>query len=290
LSERGFTLIELLIACGLLLVVTSAVVTITVPLRDGVERSLGVADLTGGSRVVLERLAAEVREATSAAAIGGGRMLLDRVFPAIAPLSDVDSGVSGSPNRAIRITRIPWLASQGSLRVPVAAGSTVLQLETAAACSAIGFACGLSAGTSALLHDQSQALLVTVQSVANGGIVLLSAPLTLAFPAGAVIAAASTTVYGVRPEPDGSFKLVRATLASEQPLLQSIVDFEVTVAGDDAIRVRQVDFRLRVEAASASLRGPAGRLFRRAGTSTQIRRWVPDVELRMSIATRSALQ
>jgi hypothetical protein len=54
----------------------------------------------------------------------------------------------------------------------------------------------------------------------------------------------------------------------------------------DLFRVRRLDIRLRVEAASATLRGPAGPLFRRAGTATQAARWVPDIELRASIALR----
>ncbi len=53
----------------------------------------------------------------------------------------------------------------------------------------------------------------------------------------------------------------------------------------DLFRVRRVDVRLRVEAPSAMLRGPAGRLFSHAGTAaTTPLRWVPDREITVSIA------
>ncbi len=55
----------------------------------------------------------------------------------------------------------------------------------------------------------------------------------------------------------------------------------------DLLRARRVDIRLRVEAASADLRGPAGVLFTRAGRATRAARWLPDIELRASVALRS---
>ena len=58
----------------------------------------------------------------------------------------------------------------------------------------------------------------------------------------------------------------------------------------DLLRIRGVDVRLRVEAASATLRGSAARLFQRPGTEQNAGRWVPDVELRTRIAVRNAGQ
>ena len=56
----------------------------------------------------------------------------------------------------------------------------------------------------------------------------------------------------------------------------------------DLLRIRGVEVRMRVEAASAALRGPSARLFRRPGTEQNAGRWVPDVELRARIALRNA--
>jgi hypothetical protein len=55
----------------------------------------------------------------------------------------------------------------------------------------------------------------------------------------------------------------------------------------DLLRVNAIDLRLRVEAASAVLRGPAGRLFRRPGTERNASRWVPDVEMRLTVRIRN---
>ena len=139
----------------------------------------------------------------------------------------------------------------------------------------------------AILSDGLHAQSVIINAVAAGGIVRLAAPLTSAFAAGSVLASTSVTAYGLRPEPDGAFRLVRAASGIEQPLLDGVVDFAVSVRGADSLHPRQVDFTLRVQASSPAMRGPAGRLFRRAGTAQRSASWVPDVEIRTTVALRN---
>jgi hypothetical protein len=55
----------------------------------------------------------------------------------------------------------------------------------------------------------------------------------------------------------------------------------------DLLRVRAIAVTLRLQAASAALRGPAGVLFAYGGTATSARRWVPDVEVRVQVAPRN---
>jgi hypothetical protein len=55
----------------------------------------------------------------------------------------------------------------------------------------------------------------------------------------------------------------------------------------DLLRVRRVSVTLRVQAAAASLRGPAGSLFRRAGTASSAARYVPDLEVHFDVAPRN---
>jgi prepilin-type N-terminal cleavage/methylation domain-containing protein len=55
----------------------------------------------------------------------------------------------------------------------------------------------------------------------------------------------------------------------------------------DMLRVRRVGVRLRVQVASADLRGPAGVLFTRGGTSRDNRRLVPDQEIRFEVTPRN---
>lgn len=55
----------------------------------------------------------------------------------------------------------------------------------------------------------------------------------------------------------------------------------------DLIRLRRIDIELRVEALAPGLRGPAGQLFSRPGTSfLSPARWVPDRALAISISLR----
>ena len=55
----------------------------------------------------------------------------------------------------------------------------------------------------------------------------------------------------------------------------------------DLLRIRRVHVVVRVEAADASLRGPAGPLFLRAGSATSPRTLVPDQEIEFDIAPRN---
>ena len=55
----------------------------------------------------------------------------------------------------------------------------------------------------------------------------------------------------------------------------------------DLLRIRRIDVTLRVQSAVAALRGPAGILFSNGGTSRGGARWVPDQEVRFSVAPRN---
>jgi hypothetical protein len=55
----------------------------------------------------------------------------------------------------------------------------------------------------------------------------------------------------------------------------------------DLLRVRRVRARIRVQAAAAAFRGSAGRLFARAGVSTSMERFAPDVRLELDVAPRN---
>ena len=282
----GFTTIELLIATALLLTVTASVAALATPVRDAVERSLGRTDLTGGSRFALDRLAADLRHAGSPPAVVPGAARFETLVATIVPLADLDSGVVQSPGRAIRTVSVPYLAPQGVISAAVASGAIQLPLDPGAPCTAVNAACGFRPGMLALLFDEIAAQFVTVQSVGTAGEVCLVSPLTRSAAAGAVLTAIEITTVGLRADADGSWRLVRRKQGSEQPVLDHVVSFEVETSGLDPLHVTRVDLRLRLETASAAMRGPAGDLFRRAGTSRRAHQWVPDVELRTSIAPR----
>jgi len=55
----------------------------------------------------------------------------------------------------------------------------------------------------------------------------------------------------------------------------------------DLLRIRKVRVTLRVQAANASLRGPAGTLFTRGGTSRGSERFIPDHEIKFDVVARN---
>jgi hypothetical protein len=55
----------------------------------------------------------------------------------------------------------------------------------------------------------------------------------------------------------------------------------------DLLRVRSIGVSLRVQAALASLRGPAGQLFLHAGTASAASRWAPDISIRFRVSPRN---
>jgi prepilin-type N-terminal cleavage/methylation domain-containing protein len=85
--------------------------------------------------------------------------------------------------------------------------------------------------------------------------------------------------------PSSAMAAMTGTLLTDGPWCPDVVT--PSAFDGDLLRIRRVDIRLRVEASSAALRGPAGRLFRRAGSALQGGRWVPDVELRLSVTSRN---
>lgn len=68
-----------------------------------------------------------------------------------------------------------------------------------------------------------------------------------------------------------------------------VVDHVVKLAFEHlgSPRTRHVRVTLRVEAAAASLRGPAGPLFTRGGTSTTAERYLPDREVQFDVTPRN---
>jgi prepilin-type N-terminal cleavage/methylation domain-containing protein len=55
----------------------------------------------------------------------------------------------------------------------------------------------------------------------------------------------------------------------------------------DLLRIRKIGVTLRVQAAAASLRGPASALFAHGGTSRGGSKWVPDQEIRFTVSPRN---
>jgi hypothetical protein len=287
MTARGFTLIELLIAAAVVMAIGGALAAMVAPLGSALDRTHALADMDAGTRAVTRQLTADVQLAGSGASVGLPNARLARVLPPVALLRDLESGDVFLPATAVRLTYVPQFAAQGVLKLAAAAGDTRVQLETVSRC-ATGFpACGFRVGQRALLYTSAAVSSVTVDAAVDDT-VTLSSPLAVPFPVGAVLAEFVSVSYGTRPAADGSQRLVRISSGgAEQPMLDHVVAFTLTTDTGNPLEVGRLSWLLRVEAPSVAFRGPAGPLFRRAGTATRPRAWIPDVEQRMVVAVRN---
>ena len=288
MNARGISLIELLVACALVALLGGAVAALARPLRDTLARSDASAQLEPAGRAALETIAADLREAGAGAAVADRQWRLSAVLATALPLANLDSNDAVQRGGALRIRRSPTGGAQTTLRANAAAGGAVLLVETAGRCTGGPPWCGFRPGDACVLYSADAAELVSVAAVA-AGVVFVSRPLAMAFPTGAALAAIVTNTYGIRQAIDGSRILVRISPGgAEQPMLDNVIEFEAASDAANLLETTRISVRLRIEAPSAILRGPAGYLFRRAGSATSARQWVPDVEMLLSVALRQA--
>jgi hypothetical protein len=81
--------------------------------------------------------------------------------------------------------------------------------------------------------------------------------------------------------------LRRASEQSDVPVVDHVVGLSLSyVGGGEGEKPLRVRVRLRIEAAPASLRGPAGPLFVNGGTSTASERWLPDQSIEFDVSPR----
>jgi hypothetical protein len=64
-------------------------------------------------------------------------------------------------------------------------------------------------------------------------------------------------------------------------------DVSIGAFDADLLKIRRVRVTLRVQAARATLRGPAGVLFTHGGTASSMERYLPDREIRVDVAPRN---
>ncbi|MCU1385084.1 MAG: hypothetical protein JWL71_3781 [Acidobacteria bacterium] len=114
---------------------------------------------------------------------------------------------------------------------------------------------------------------------------------TTAYPAGESCLFTSAADTGVQVPrlatlgPDDRLVLLTATQLTDGPWCPDETNANRWDA--DLLRIRTVAVTVRVEAALAALRGPAGVLFTNAGTSTGSPMWAPDLEVSFQVAPRN---
>jgi hypothetical protein len=287
MSTRGISLIEVLLACALVALIAGAIAALAGPLRRAQARSDAGTQLEPSGRAALETIVSDLREGGADPEVAERPWRLSPLVLSATPLENLDTTDPVNRGGAVRIRRTLSGRAQGVLSANAAAGTTIVLLDTSTRCAGGPPACSFVRGDVCVLYDGAAAESVSVFGV-GAGTVFLARPLINTFTVGAVLATVDTTRYGTRPAAGGSRQLVRISAGgAEQPMLDNVVDFEVTSNTLDPSQATQLSVRLRLEAPLAALRGPPGYLFRRGGQAVDARQWLPDVQLLFTVALRN---
>jgi type II secretory pathway pseudopilin PulG len=293
-TDTGFSLVELTVAAAVLLLVTASLIALSVPSQGLFSAQSEVADVQQRLRVAADTLSRDLLVA------GAG------LNYSVAPILPYRSGLRNSdPPGTYRTDTITTVYVARNIGAIV---SSTYTLKTDAV-----------AGTSQLMAYDGTANpdVPVVDNVVGLSFDYYGDPQpptmrkALADPVG------PWTTYGAPPAAsavapfaagenctfvnDGS-PLPAPRLAafgrSDEPLVKLTVaeltdgpwcpDDGAAARWDaDLLRVRRVGVTLRVQAAMASLRGPAGLLFANGGTARSAVKWVPDQEIRFDVAPRN---
>jgi type II secretory pathway pseudopilin PulG len=309
-DQRGFTLVELLVSATITLAITGALLVAMSP-ADGVFSSeLEAADEQQRLRVAAGVLFKDLAQA-------------EAVFPAHRAAADGSSPGSFRSDAVTVYASSPWAETTLASALPAQSGSA--RINISAGCPLNDAVCGLSDARTVLVSDDTGAAdLYRVDDVLELEPVLAlrhtlpDSPKVYA--AGSRIAGAVVRSYYLKTDlagdtvqlfredgdgrpgvpvvdhvtalafeyfsgsPDALNRLEPSTLADGPWVPDSLSPNRFDA---DLLRVRSIGVTLRVEAALASLRGPAGPLFSRGGTSRRGSRFLPDLQVRLQIVPRN---
>ena len=306
MNERGYTIVELVVASAVLLGVMTAVTTL---LHDGLAAAPMIdehADLQQRARVSFDRLSADIAQV--AAGPRGGP--LTRVVAAVLPRAGGAAAASANDD-VLSVRYVPPHGAESTLRDPLPPGVESVAIESADRCPRNTVACGFTAGSAALLVDDSgQSDVVAVDAIAPGVLTVrdIDTPRTATYPAGARIMTLAEVTYTLdsatrqlrRREGGGSFPLADNVTelrfeyfdaAFVRLPLTSLVDGPFRGAGRmafdaDLLRIRTVRASVRLDTGVDAFRGRDVRVFRRPGTATGPRH-VPDLIAAVDVAVRN---
>lgn len=184
-GDRGYTVVELVIATAVVLIMTSAVMTM---LHDGLVRTPVLEDATDlhqRARVATDALAADLLAAGNGTPSGP----LAAVLPAVEPRSAGAAAGSATANAAT-IRYVPPFGARSRLAQPLEPASSLVVLEPDG-CPQLTTACGFTAGMRAVVFKPSgQMDGVEVEAIGPGVLVLggATSPRSVTYPTGSEIA------------------------------------------------------------------------------------------------------
>jgi Tfp pilus assembly protein PilV len=286
MTRNGFSLVELLVACALFLTVGAIVALLAGPVHAKLSQGEASAQMEIAGRSALEVMIADVRAAGADAAVADPGSRLAGIAPVVFATRDLESDAPAVSGAALGVRYVRGDGTQARLRAAADAGTAVLAVSTANRCSGGPPACRFRVGSRVVIYGDGVLEIGTVARV-EAGELTLSTPLARTFRLGSTVGEFANIAYGLRAAGSGSRRLVRITAAgAEQPLVDDVATFEVLLSPEDIDAAVRVHLRLRLEA-PAVLRGPAGYLFVRDGTSSDSRFWMPDVEYRATVTLRN---
>ena len=314
----GFSLVELTITLALTLALTAAVFTLTQSSRGAAEAQSEAADLQQRTRVAVDTITRDLIVAGAGPYLPAYAGPLNAWIPSVMPYrrGTVGSDPPGTfRTDVMTVMFVPTTAAQTTLTSDVAPGAETLPVARVPVCAAGVNLCAFSPGMTVLAYDSGGAYeLFTIAAVFDGlSQIATTTPASALFAAGTAVVAVEVHSYSLKTDTTTqSRQLVDhdGTTNAKVPVLDHVAalafDYDVPAAelvdgpwrpdvvsdgrwDADLLRIRTVGVTVRLEAALAALRGPAGALFSNGGTATNPRSWVPDQEVRFHVSPRNLI-
>jgi Tfp pilus assembly protein PilW len=325
--DTGFSLLELTIALGLTLALMTAIFGLMQSAIGASAMQPEAADMQQRLRVAVDTLTRDLMMAGAGAYLPGHAGPLNASFAPVLPFrrGAIGSDPAGAFKSAtITLLYVPTTAAQTTLAADFVPGSLSMQVAPLTGCPAGVNLCGFSEGMTVLAYDatgafQTMNVAAVVDSVSE--LSTTASPSTI-FKAGTPVVEAQVHIYYLKADAAAqTFQLIRydGTANADVPVLDHIVGLAFDYYGDpvlagamtpvtaveltdgpwrpdagspdrwdvDLLRIRSVGVTVRLEAALAALRGPAGLLFTNGGTARDASRWIPDQEIRFRVSPRN---
>jgi hypothetical protein len=325
--NAGFSLLELTIALALTLAIMTAIFTLLQPAHGAFTMQPEAADMQQRLRVAVDTLTHDLMMAGAGAYVSGHTGSLSGSFPPVLPFRRATGGSDAAGtfrHDAMTLIYVPTTAAQTTLVADLEPGSFTMRVAPLAGCAGGVNLCSFSEGMTVLAYDDAGAFQTfTVAGVVEPTSELrTTAPPSTAYRAGTPVAEVQVHTYYLKTDaPTQTFQLIRYddTANADVPVLDHVVGLAFDYYGDpmradtrtqlsaaeltdgpwhpdvaspgrwdaDLLRIRTVGVTVRLEAALAALRGPAGVLFTNGGTATDASKWLPDQEIRFHVSPRN---
>ena len=305
-DQRGFTLVELLVAATITLTVTGALLAAINP-ADGVfSTELEAADQQQRLRV------------------SAGMFVKDLVMSGLV-LPYRAGRTGGDPPGTFRVDAVTTLYSSSFAKPVLAtvlpAASAQARINIGPGCPLNDAVCGLSRSSTVLASDDTKSFDTFHVDDVDGEVLVLRhtmADSAKVYTPGSRLVEAVVRSYFLKVDAaSDSVQLVRDDGdGAAVPVVDHVVDLRLEYFGGtsnterldashladgpwlpdamstnrfdaDLLQVRSIVVTIRVESALAALRGPAGPLFFRGGTSRLGSRFLPDFQMRVHVSPRN---